>query len=131
MPIRQSSHVSLVSGVVAVLLLAPTVSSALAQDVAPTVDIQGLTFVPGDVHVSPGDTATRANSSPLTHTVSAEDREFDSRNMDAGATFAWTFDTPGIYVYHSVYEAAAMALSCLQNAHRWSWRLPTRRMRRN
>jgi hypothetical protein len=64
------------------------------------VDMQGIKFIPEEIHVAPGATVMWMNSSPLAHTVTADDGSFDSGNMDAGATFSLTFDAPGIYTYY-------------------------------
>jgi plastocyanin len=84
--------------VLAVCLLAP-VGSVFAQDADATVDLQGLSFVPVEVHVGPGATVLWTNSSPLAHTVTADDGAFDSGMLDAGATFTMVFDSPGVYQY--------------------------------
>ena len=82
----------------AVCLLAP-VGSVFAQEADATVDMQGLSFLPKEVHVGPGATVLWTNSSPLAHTVTADDAAFDSGMLDAGATFSMVFDSPGTYQY--------------------------------
>src|SRR5947208_9623596 len=82
----------------AMCLLAP-VGSVFAQDADATVNMQGLSFAPTEVHVSPGATVLWTNNSPLAHTVTADDAAFDSGMLDPGATFTMVFDTPGIYQY--------------------------------
>jgi plastocyanin len=84
--------------VLAVCLLAP-VGSVFAQDADATVNMQGLSFAPVTVHVGPGATVLWTNSSPLAHTVTADDAAFDSGNLDPGATFSMVFDSPGTYQY--------------------------------
>jgi plastocyanin len=83
----------------ALSLLAP-VGSVFAQDAGPVVDMQGLQFVPTEIHAAPGATITWTNSSAFPHTVTADDGSFDSGNLDAGAVFTMTFDAPGIYTYY-------------------------------
>ena len=61
--------------------------------------MQGLAFVPTEMHVAPGATVLWTNSSPLAHTVTADDGAYDSGSLDAGATFTWVFDAPGVYTY--------------------------------
>ena len=82
----------------ALFLLSPA-GSALAQDPAVTVDMIGYTFAPTVVHVAPGATVLWTNSSPLAHTVTADDGSFDSGSVDPDSTFSTTFDTPGTYQY--------------------------------
>lgn len=40
------------------------------------------------------------------HTVTADDGSFDSRNMEPGAEFSWTFNTPGVYRYYCIYHGS-------------------------
>ena len=80
-------------------LLVPA-SSAFAQDADATVDMQGISFNPVAIHVSPGATVLWTNSSPLAHTVTADDGAFNSDSLDPGATFSQLFDTPGVYQYY-------------------------------
>lgn len=82
----------------AVCLLFP-VSSAFAQEAA-TVDMQGVSFMPTELHVAPGTPVTFTNSSPLGHTVTADDGSFDSGMVDSGGLWSMTFDSPGVYQYY-------------------------------
>jgi plastocyanin len=76
------------------------VATVFAQDADATVDMVGLTFAPTEVHVAPGATVLWTNSSPLGHTVTADDESFDSGNVEPDATFSMTFDSPGTYQYY-------------------------------
>jgi len=67
----------------------------------------GLTFTPKVVHVAPGATVLWTNSSPLGHTVTADDDSFDSDNVEPGATFSMTFDSPGTYQYYCAPHGSA------------------------
>ena len=92
----------------ALCLLAPAGSAlALAQDPDATVDMVGLTFTPLVVHVAPGATVLWTNSSPLAHTVTADDGSFDSGSVDPAATFSTTFDAPGTYQYYCAPHGSA------------------------
>ena len=82
----------------AICLLLP-VGAAFAQDADATVDMQGISFMPKEIHVAPGATVLWTNSSPLGHTVTADDGSFDSGPVDPGATFSQVFDAPGVYPY--------------------------------
>jgi plastocyanin len=73
--------------------------TAFAQEADAVVDMQGISFLPVEIHVAPGATVMWTNSSPLAHTVTADDAAFDSGNLDPGATFAQAFDAPGVYQY--------------------------------
>src|SRR5437868_1164241 len=82
-----------------VCLLVP-VGTAFAQDADATVDMKGLSFAPTEIHVAPGATVLWTNSSPVGHTVTADDGAFDSGNVKSGETFAQVFDAPGVYQYY-------------------------------
>ena len=90
----------------ALCLLLP-VGAAFAQDADATVDMQGISFMPKETHVAPGATVLWTNSSPLGHTVTADDGSFDSGMVDPGATFSQAFDAPGVYAYFCQPHGAA------------------------
>ena len=90
----------------ALCFLAP-VGSAFAQSADATVEMVSVTFAPTVVHVSPGATVAWTNSSPLAHTVTADDGSFDSGSVDPGAVFSTTFDAPGTYQYYCAPHGSA------------------------
>jgi plastocyanin len=57
-------------------------------------------FSPATITVAPGTTVTWVNHEDATHTVTADDKSFDSGKLDTGKTFSHTFDTAGTYPYH-------------------------------
>ncbi len=62
------------------------------------VDIKDTKFVPEDVVVATGGTITWTNSDDFAHTVTKDGgpgADFDSGNMDGGATFEQKFATAG------------------------------------
>jgi plastocyanin len=65
---------------------------------AASVDIPEIAFEPADITVKAGTTVTWTNSDDIPHTVTKEGgpgAEFDSGDLDPGATFEQTFDAPG------------------------------------
>jgi plastocyanin len=66
---------------------------------APTVSIQGFAFAPEVLQVSAGTTVVWTNNDPAPHTVTAEDRSFDSSLLMTNQTFQRGFDTPGTFLY--------------------------------
>jgi len=67
-----------------------------------TVDTKDIQFVPKDVTVDAGTTITWTNSDSVPHTVTKEGgpgADFDSGNVDPGATFEQTFDEAGTVDY--------------------------------
>jgi plastocyanin len=64
-----------------------------------SVRIANLAFDPSVVTMPAGATVTWTNDDNLPHTVTALDGQFDSGILDPGATFSWTFETPGSFAY--------------------------------
>ena len=63
-----------------------------------TITISGLSF--GDpVSIGVGAPLVIRNEDSLPHTWTAVDGAFDSGNIDPGAQFSHTFDTPGEYAF--------------------------------
>ncbi len=66
------------------------------------VDIPSISFDPEEVTVQAGTTVTWTNSDDLPHTVTKESgpgADFDSGDLEPGATFEQTFDEPGTVDY--------------------------------
>jgi plastocyanin len=64
------------------------------------VTIQFAAFAPSSVDVLPGDVVTWMNHGGRTHTVTADDGQFDSGDVPDGTDFSQTFTTVGTYAYH-------------------------------
>jgi plastocyanin len=73
-----------------------------------SVSIADFTFTPASREVPAGTTVTWMNSDWTPHTVTADDGSFDSGRIDPGASFQWTFDTPGTYAYHCAFHPLMM-----------------------
>jgi plastocyanin len=56
-------------------------------------------YAPGNDLVPPGTTITWTNTGQIGHTVTSDDGVFDSGDLPPGATYSFTFDTPGTYWY--------------------------------
>ena len=73
---------------------------ASASDTAEhQVDIPGKLFEPERVELLVGETITWRNDDAVTHTVTADDGAFDSRDLPPGESFSFTFDRPGTTRY--------------------------------
>jgi plastocyanin len=77
--------------------------TAVAQE-APqaTVDITQYQFKPRELVVAPGTTVTWTNLDAVSHTVTADDRSWDSDLFATAGQFSMTFDAPGTYGYFCV-----------------------------
>jgi plastocyanin len=65
-----------------------------------TVVMRNTTFVPGRIQISAGTTVVWRNDDQLIHTVTANDKSFDSGLLQPGKTYRRTFDRPGQYPYY-------------------------------
>lgn len=63
------------------------------------VDILDFNYLPANLKVKAGTEVTFTNSDKFAHTVTANDKSFDSGNMDKDAKFTHTFDKAGTYKY--------------------------------
>jgi plastocyanin len=86
---------------------APTTASAANATAAPggattAATIQNLAF-PASIAIKSGTSVTWANKDGFPHTVASDPGQaasFDSKPIDAGATFSVTFAKAGTYAYH-------------------------------
>jgi plastocyanin len=62
--------------------------------------VQDFLFRPARLEVPAGTTVEWTNGGQVVHTVTAEDRSFDSGNIEPGARRSITFSRPGTYSYH-------------------------------
>ncbi len=85
------------------MLLAVLVAGLTAQTPAPpaaaTVHIKDDAYTPARVTVHTGDTVLFVNDDDDAHTVTATDNRFDSKGMDTGASWQYTFSKSGTYAY--------------------------------
>jgi plastocyanin len=63
------------------------------------VFIQGMAFSPATVTISAGTAVTWTNKDAVTHNVTSSPALFSSGAMVTGATYSFTFTTPGTYSY--------------------------------
>jgi plastocyanin len=78
-----------------------TTATAAAQT-APgiSVEIVQYAYAPDPVVVPAGTTITWTNKDFVAHTVTSDDRSFDSDLFSRGEAWSWTFDAPGVYGYY-------------------------------
>ena len=83
----------------------PVSSAAPASAKAAVVDTKGFAFAPATITVAVGDKVTFKNSDPVAHTVTADDKSFDSGNLDQNATWSYVFAKAGTYKYTCAYHS--------------------------
>jgi len=64
------------------------------------VSLANIAISPTSVTIKVGDTVTWTNNDAFAHHLVGDNGEFDSGNMDGGATFSFTFKTAGTIAYH-------------------------------
>src|SRR5215213_583362 len=99
MSVPARDHFPTALAVVLALILAP---AALAKDYK--VAIKDVKFTPRELKVKKGDTVTWTNSDERDHTVTADDKSFDSGNIGDGDSFKQKLDKVGKYKYHCEYH---------------------------
>ena len=87
-----------------VIVTGPPILEKLLEEVAITEpkpdDPTSWGFQPNDVIVTTGMTVEWRNNGTNVHTVSSDDKRFDSGDVAPGATWKFKFDEPGAFVYH-------------------------------
>ncbi len=82
----------------------PIVDRPIEQEVAITEDNPDdpttWGFRPPDLIIETGTTVIWRNNGKNVHTVSADDKSFDSGDIDPGATWKHTFESAGAFAYH-------------------------------
>jgi plastocyanin len=59
--------------------------------------MKNLAYLPRRLEIVAGTTVAWKNDDPLEHSVTADDKSFDSGLIRSGATWRRTFDRPGTY----------------------------------
>jgi plastocyanin len=82
-------------------LAPPADASATSINIIePTDNPDDYTFERTSITVVAGDTVTWVNKGVETHSVTADGSTFDSKDIDAGRSWSYTFTTPGTYTYY-------------------------------
>lgn len=83
------------------LLLPAAMASAQEQQV---VETQDNVFSPAEITVAVGDTIEFRNTGKAPHTATADDRSFDTGNLNAGQSKTITFSKAGRFNYNCIYH---------------------------
>jgi plastocyanin len=74
-----------------------------------TVNIANMSFTPDSYTVKAGTMVTWINKDGVPHTVTADDKSFDSGSIAAGGKFTYTFTTTGSFTYHCSFHPGMTA----------------------
>lgn len=83
--------------------LSAALGSASAQArpaAAGDVSIVDFAFTPPAITVSVGSAVSWLNTGTFTHTATSDTGAWNSGDLGPGGTFSYTFDLPGVYLYH-------------------------------
>ncbi len=78
----------------AVMTTTPATTGSTAS-----VDIKNFMFTPGTLNVTSGTTVIWTNDDTVPHTVTSVAGVFDSRSINPGATYSYTFNQTGSFEY--------------------------------
>jgi plastocyanin len=67
---------------------------------ATRAELRTMTFAPNRIEIAAGATITWTNTDPLVHTITADDKSWDSGAIEPGKTWSHTFTQPGEYSFH-------------------------------
>jgi plastocyanin len=71
-----------------------------ARPAVVNVAIRSMAFAPARIQITAGTTVVWKNDDQLVHTVTANDKRFDSGLLEPGKSYRRTFDEPGEYPYY-------------------------------
>ena len=78
---------------------AKAAATTQAKTAGTTVEMSNTTFQPQSIDVKVGDTVTFVNKDEIAHTATAGDGSFDSKTMEAGASFTFKPTKAGQIAY--------------------------------
>lgn len=96
------------------LVLALSSGEASTSVATETVHIKNFAFVPPKLTVPAGTVVRFVNDDGEAHTVTAENKSFDSTGIDGGEAWAYRFAKPGTFAYfcalHPYMKGAVVVL---------------------
>ena len=75
-----------------------------AASPAAVVHLKNFAFAPDTVTIAPGQSVRFVNQDETPHTVTANDKSFDSGNLDQGKSWTHVFAKEGTYAYLCAYH---------------------------
>ncbi|MBV8365651.1 MAG: cupredoxin family copper-binding protein [Candidatus Eremiobacteraeota bacterium] len=94
-----------VGTLVALAWPAPGARADAPPSPSPTlIVIRNYAFMPASITIKTGSTVQWRNDDSVSHTATAADGTFDSKNLDRGQTYTFTFAKAGTYAYTCSYH---------------------------
>lgn len=75
-------------------------SAAAVPANATRAELRTMVFAPNRIEITAGTTVVWTNNDPLVHTITADDKSWDSGAIEPGRTWSHTFTQPGEYAFH-------------------------------
>ena len=96
---------AILAAVVAAADPSPTPSTAPSPSPAVVVvHIKNYAYAPAKVRITPGQTVRFVNDDEMAHTVTADDKAYDSGDMPQGKSWSHVFATAGTSTYFCYYH---------------------------
>lgn len=86
----------------------PTTTSTSTQS-STNIAIQSMAFGEKNLTVKIGTKVKWTNNDSVPHTVTSDNGAFDSKNLNKGQSFEFTFDKEGTYAYHCTVHPSMKA----------------------
>lgn len=83
-----------------VMVAAMTSLAPSARAIIYEVEIEDFTFVPGRMHLNPGDGIEWRNRDSFLHSSTSDDGIWDSGLLSRDETFTFIFENEGVFPYH-------------------------------
>jgi plastocyanin len=100
--------------VLAVLGSAAAAAPAVAGPATHTLSIENMQFTPAHVSVHRGDRIVWVNKDLFPHTVTADDKSFDSGPINAGGSWTYVAGKTGAYAYSCTLHPTMKATLTVQ-----------------
>ena len=103
---RRIFSIVLILGLLTSALLLIKPQQGTQAQTAPTVSIVNMSFQPASLTINVGQTVTWTNNDTMAHTVTSDTGVWNSGTLNPGASFSFTFTTPGTYTYHCAFHGS-------------------------
>ena len=79
---------------------APSTAAPAGAVGATKAELRGMAFAPNRIEIAAGTTIVWTNNDPVVHTLTADDKSWDSGAIEPGQTWSHTFTQPGEFAFH-------------------------------
>jgi plastocyanin len=79
---------------------APSTAAPAGAQGATKAELHGMVFAPNRIEIAAGTTIVWTNNDPVVHTLTADDKSWDSGAIEPGQTWSHTFTQPGEFAFH-------------------------------